>query len=77
MITTKEKKKNLANKKQTPSMAKPIPYFAGQLDFTTSPFDVNVFMELHPQYQSLNEFPKRPGGAPLFDGLMADAEHYD
>lgn len=36
-------------------------YFAGQLDFTTSPLVINVFMQLHPLYQSLGELPNCPG----------------
>lgn len=30
-------------------------YFAGQLDFTTSPLVISVFIQLHPLYQPLGE----------------------
>lgn len=36
-------------------------YFAGQLDLTTSPLVINVFMQDHPLYQSLGELPNFPG----------------
>jgi hypothetical protein len=45
------------------------PYFAGQLDFTTNPLDINVFMQLHPLYQSCGELPKCPGFPFPFSGL--------
>lgn len=36
-------------------------YLAGQLDFTTNPLAINVFMQFHPLYHSFGELPKRPG----------------
>ena len=45
------------------------PYFAGQLDFTTNPLVIRVFMQLHPLYQSLEELAKFPGFPFPFSGL--------
>lgn len=44
-------------------------YLAGQLDFTTRPLVIRVFMQLHPVYQSLGELPKCPAFPFAFSGL--------
>lgn len=47
-----------------------VSYLAGQLDFTTNPFKTNVFMQLHPVYQSLVELANCPGFPLALSGLL-------
>ena len=52
-------------------------YLAGQLDFTTRPLLISVFIQFHPVYQSLGELPKCPAFSFAFSGLNQKKERRD
>jgi hypothetical protein len=49
------------------------PYLAGQLDLTTNPLFINIVMQLHPLYHSL-ELPNCEGFPFPFSGLRKQAQ---